>query len=154
MSDLAITFADWLAITEAKARYCRCLDTKDWAGYADVFAEDAVLDTTGAGGPRVEGRAALAAFVQSSMGEAVTVHQVHSPEIRLTAPDAAEAVFAMQDRVIFPPARAAAIGMRGLTGYGHYHEEYRRCADGGWRISASRLTRLHVDTERDQPPER
>lgn len=143
----ALSFSDWLGITEAKARYCRCLDTKDFAGYADVFTEDAVLDTTGAGGPRIEGRAALAAFVESSMGEAVTVHQVHSPEISQTGPDEAEAVFAMHDRVIFPKDRAAAIGMASLTGYGHYHEEYRRCADGVWRIARSALTRLHVDLE-------
>ena len=143
-----MTFADWLAITEAKARYCRCLDTKDWAGYADVFTRDAVLDTSGAGGPVVEGREALAAFVQASMGAAVTVHQVHAPEITMTGPDTADAVFAMCDRVIFPADRAAAIGITALTGYGHYHEQYRRCEDGAWRIARSALTRLHVDYEK------
>jgi hypothetical protein len=36
---------------QVKARYCRTLDTKDWAGYADVFTEDFELDTSAAGGP-------------------------------------------------------------------------------------------------------
>jgi len=27
----------YVAIRQVKARYCRTLDTKDWAGYADVF---------------------------------------------------------------------------------------------------------------------
>ena len=40
------SFKDWLAITEPKARYCRCLDTKDWESYAVVFCEDLVLDPT------------------------------------------------------------------------------------------------------------
>jgi hypothetical protein len=30
MNDLA-AIKDWLALCEAKARYCRTLDTKDWA---------------------------------------------------------------------------------------------------------------------------
>ncbi len=140
-------FADWLAITEAKARYCRCLDSKDWAGYADVFTPDAVLDTRGAGGALIEGREALVAMVRGSIGDAVTVHHVHSPEIRLTGQDTAGAVFAMQDRVIWAPEKAREVGRKSLTGYGHYHEEYRRCGDGQWRISRSALTRLHVDFE-------
>ena len=99
-------FATWQAICEVKARYCRCLDTKDWAGYADVFTEDAVIDTTKAGGPLMEGREALLAFLQASLADAATAHQVHSPEIAMTGLDSAEAVFAMQDRVVFPRAKA------------------------------------------------
>jgi SnoaL-like domain len=53
-------FADWLAICSLKARYCRCLDTEDWVGYADCFTEDLTLDTSPAGGARVEGREAVA----------------------------------------------------------------------------------------------
>jgi hypothetical protein len=30
-------------------------------------------------------------------------------------------------------------------GWGHYEEEYQRCADGRWRIRRLRLTRLRVD---------
>jgi hypothetical protein len=33
-------------ISEGKARYCRLLDTKDWAGFADLFTDDFVLDLT------------------------------------------------------------------------------------------------------------
>jgi SnoaL-like domain len=41
---MTTNFTDWLAICETKARYCLCLDTKDWAGYADCFTEDLVMD--------------------------------------------------------------------------------------------------------------
>jgi len=38
---------EWLeleAIKRLKARYFRCMDTKDWEGWADVFTEDASLE--------------------------------------------------------------------------------------------------------------
>ena len=33
-------FADWLAIANLKAAYCRLLDTKDWQGWGELWAED------------------------------------------------------------------------------------------------------------------
>lgn len=136
MSD-APNFADWLAITELKARYCRCLDSKDWTGYAAVYAEDAVLDTTGSGGARVEGREALVAYVRSSISEdTITTHHVHAPEIKVDG-DTATAIWAMQDRNIWPSGRK-------LLGFGHYHERYVRMADG-WRIAESKLTRINME---------
>jgi hypothetical protein len=136
MSDAAPDFADWLAICAVKARYCRTLDTKDWEGWAALFAEDLVLDTSGSGGARLEGRDAAVASVRRSIGEAVTVHQVHSPEIAVEG-DEARGVWAMYDRLIWPSGRS-------LTGFGHYHERYRRTA-AGWVIAASRLTRLSLE---------
>ena len=130
-------FSDWLAICELKARYCRCLDTKDWAGYAAVYAEDAVLDTTGSGGARVEGREALVAYVRSSISdETTTTHHVHQPEVAIDG-DQATAIWAMQDRNVWPNGRK-------LLGFGHYHERYRRVG-GEWRITESRLTRLNME---------
>lgn len=142
-----IGFADYLAICGTKARYCRCLDRKDWAGYADTFTPDAVLDTRPSGGREVEGRDAAVAMVRVSIGDAVTVHQVHSPELTPVDADTVDVVWAMQDRVIWAPERAREVGRRGLTGYGHYSERYARGPDGRWRIALSTLTRLHIDFE-------
>ena len=74
-------FEDWVAICETKARYCRCMDTKDWEGWADVFTEDLVLDSGPAGGYRVEGRDKVIAMVRKSIETAKTAHQVHNPEV-------------------------------------------------------------------------
>ena len=64
MTDIARIEA-YIAISEVKARYCRCLDTKDWTGYTEVFTEDFVLDTSAAGGPPpIHGREAA---VRSTM---------------------------------------------------------------------------------------
>lgn len=142
MTDLAKLEA-YIAITEVKARYCRMLDTKDWAGYADVFTEDVELDTRPAGGSLTHGREALLAIVRAAVETARTAHQVHSPEITLDG-DTAYVIWAMQDRVEWGADRAPKLGYLGHTGYGHYHERYVR-QDGSWRIAAQKLTRLHVD---------
>ena len=140
----ATRIADYLAICETKARYCRTLDTQDWDGYADVFTEDLVLDTTPAGGYMTHGRDEALRMIRASLEGASTAHQVHSPEIRFEG-DAADVIWAMQDRVVWPPERAARMGNLGHTGYGQYHERYVKCVDGRWRIANQRLTRLHVD---------
>jgi hypothetical protein len=130
-------FADWLAIQNLKARYCRLLDTKDWAGWRGLFTGDFILDTALAGGARIEGADAAVAYVRSSItDDTITTHQVHTPEITVNGDEAA-AIWAMMDRNIWPNGRT-------LTGYGHYAERYRK-VDEAWKIAASTLTRLHVD---------
>jgi hypothetical protein len=136
---------DYTGISQTKARYCRCLDEKDWNGYADVFTEDVVLDTTGSGGTLTHGRDKLLQIVRGSIEDAITAHQVHSPEMTAVDADTVDVIWAMQDRVIWSAARAQSIGKRSLTGYGHYRERYVRSRDGVWRIAKSSLTRLHID---------
>ncbi len=128
--------ADWRAIATLKARYCRLLDEKDWDGFAALFTEDVVIDTTASGGPRFEGAVQAVGSIRRSLEAARTVHHVHMPEIEIDG-DEARAVWAMQDRLIWSNGRT-------LTGYGHYHERYVRGA-AGWRIAESRLTRLIVE---------
>ena len=128
---------DWRAISELKARYCRLMDTKQWDAWRELFAEDYELDVTeGTDLPVIKGRDAALDRVLSSIRHATTVHQVHAPEIRIDG-DAASGIWAMQDRVIFPNGTS-------LTGYGHYHDRFRRL-DGQWRIVALKLTRLHLE---------
>lgn len=138
---------DFRDISETKARYCRCLDEKDWDGYADTFTRDAELDTSNSGGTTLQGREKLVEAVRSSIETATTVHQIHSPEMALVDTDTVDVIWAMQDRVIWGEDKAKSIGKRGLTGFGHYRERYVRCEDQRWRISRSKLTRLHIDFE-------
>ncbi|CAN7468230.1 nuclear transport factor 2 family protein [Phenylobacterium sp. LjRoot225] len=134
---------DWIALCNAKARYCRTLDTKDWDGFRDLFTEDYELDVSdGTGKPVIKGRDAAMASVQSSILTAKTAHQVHTPEITLNG-DEAHAIWAMQDRVVWGPDKS-------LTGYGHYHERWVR-QNGEWKIAALKLTRLHMDFQFPAP---
>jgi SnoaL-like domain len=132
-----------------KARYCRLLDTKDWDGLAALFIDDAILDVTqDTGNPPIHGRAAIIEQIKSAVIEAATSHQVHTPEITLLNDETAEGVWAMQDRVVWQMGKSPISGIASITGYGQYHETYRKTADG-WKFKSLRLTRFHVDMHPD-----
>ncbi len=132
-------------IRAVKARYCRMLDTKDWDGFAALFTEDAVMDVSqDTGNPPIMGIPALLDQVKFAVTNAATSHQVHTPEIILSGADSAEGVWAMQDRVVWQTGTSPVPGVASITGYGQYHEVYRR-VDGVWKIAALTLTRFHVD---------
>ena len=132
-------------IAQLKARYFRCLDTKDWACLETLFTPDAqaVYDTEGSGDlgtpdNPVTGPAAIAAFIRQGVEHLVTVHHGHMPEIQITSPTTASGIWAMEDILRTPG------GDDVLQGWGHYHETYERI-DGRWLIRTLRLTRLRVD---------
>ncbi len=134
-------------IKQLKARYFRCLDTKDWEAFADVFTPDARMDMSGEvrGGSDegvTTGSRAIAAFVRRMVGDVTTVHHGHTPEIEVTSPSTATGVWAMEDKLRWPDGAPLAA----MHGYGHYHDRYEM-ADGGWRIKSTTLTRLRVDFE-------
>lgn len=132
------TLEDVEAIKQLKARYFRTLDTKQWDELREVFTNDVVVDTTDSGGSVVTGGDQVVAFLKTTLGDAITVHQGHMPEIELTSPTTATGIWALNDIVIF-----TSFGFR-LDGYGHYHETYEK-VDGEWRIASLTLTRLHMD---------
>jgi len=127
------------AIKKLRGQYTRAIDTKDWDLYARSLAEDARLATDGGVN---EGRDTIVANISQALATAQTVHHLHTPEIELTGPDSATAVWAMNDYVDF--------GKFLLRGYGHYDEEYVRTGEG-WKIKSSTLRRLRVDTEGELP---
>jgi uncharacterized protein (TIGR02246 family) len=124
-------------IKQLKARYLRCLDTKDWEAFAGLFTADAVMEADG----YVErGRDAILAFLPRVLDGVVTTHHGHMPEITITGPDSATGIWAMFDYLTFPGGEPP----KGLRGYGHYHEEYVR-EQGVWRMRRLTLTRLRLD---------
>jgi hypothetical protein len=137
--DNATTLLAIEAIKQLKARYCRYLDTKDWAAWRALFTDDFVSDTSEAGGKLIVGADDFVAFTRKGIGRPAqaTAHQVHAPEIELTSATTARGVWALQDVVRFGPGVT-------LVGYGHYHETYENVA-GQWLIKSSKLTRLRED---------
>jgi uncharacterized protein (TIGR02246 family) len=132
-------------IKALKARYFRCMDTKDWGGFADQFAPDAVMDMSGevpAGDGITRGNHAIAAFVRDAVDPVVTVHHGHMPEIEVTSLTTARGIWAMEDKLRWPDGAP----IRTLHGYGHYHETYEKI-DGRWLIKTLTLTRLRLDVE-------
>ena len=129
------------AIKQVKARYFRLMDTKDWDGLAGVFADDVEIDITSEGMGVVRGVADYMPFLVGVLGDVVTVHHGHMPEIELTSATTAKGIWAMEDMLRWPQGSP----IREMHGYGHYHETYEKLADG-WRIKTLKLTRLRVDT--------
>ena len=132
------------AIRTLKARYFRLLDTKDWAGWRELFTDDLVAETDVTPPkpdgshklPPVHGADIFVEQVRTTLGDGVTVHHGHMPEIELLSETSAHGIWAMEDIVAFPTML--------LRGYGHYHEHYRKQQDD-WRIARLHLTRLRVD---------
>lgn len=138
-------------IKRLKARYCRLMDTKDWEGYRELFTADVTVNLESAGeavpgqgqepteaaGAVIAGVDSFIAMIVPTLGEVVTVHQCHTPEIDLLSPSSAQGIWAMEDLLLFPDGTQ-------LHGFGHYHETYEKQGDH-WRIKSTRLTRLRTD---------
>lgn len=144
-------------IRQLKARYYRCMDTKDWDGLARVFAPDAVFDLhevdsvrhplTGAWSPPYgddsavyRGHAAVLKMIRDAVSHRVTIHHGHMSEIEITGENAARAIWAMEDTILNAPGDPPLY----MHGMGHYHDEYVRLPTG-WAISNTRITRLFLD---------
>jgi hypothetical protein len=125
--------ADIEAIKQLKARYIRLVDSKNWEAWRALFTDDCQVETEGG---LFVGPDAVVASVSTALASGTTVHRATMPEISLTGPDSASAIWAMQDVVD--------LEVRGehheFHGYGYYYEEYRRGPDG-WRIRATKLVR-------------
>jgi ketosteroid isomerase-like protein len=140
VSDLEARIARLEAIEEIrrlKARYFRCVDTKAWDEFAELFTDDVVIEfAESTSGART--KAEFVAAARRHFVGAVSVHHGHEPEIEILDECRATAIWPMYD-LVEVPAESSYVSH---TGWGHYTESYRREADGRWRISASRLTRL------------
>jgi len=133
------------SLRELKARYCRLADHKEWDQLADLFTEDASLRFYDAGGQirsQINGRDAIARKLENSVGAAQPIHHIFSAEFVISSATEAQAVWAMEDRLIQPEGVKARF--QTMHGFGHYHEDYR-LTGGRWLISKLQQTRLKLD---------
>ena len=126
------------------------MDTKDWDGFAQVFAPDAVMDMssemrdgTTEGSGITHGQPQIAAFVRSAVDAVQTVHHGHMPEIESDVAhhrerdlgDGGQAALAARGRPS-GPCTGTVITTRPM-----------RSLMAEWRIKTITLTRLRVDAE-------
>lgn len=131
-------------IKELVARRCRTLDAQDWEGYARCHTADIVSHAIGTElgkGEPVVGIDAVLAVLREQLAGRTTVHQVHSPEIRVAADRTAAGVWAMEDRLWWEHEGRS----HWLHGFGHYYEQYV-VEDGRWLVASRRLVRIRVDS--------
>ena len=137
------------SIRQLKARYYRCLDTKDWAGLETVFAPDVYADMREAvedydPAATITGAHSFAQSIKNAVEGLDTVHHGHTPEIEITSPTAARGIWAMEDKLWKQKNSTSTLPFDFLHGYGHYHETYEKVS-GHWLIKTTKLTRLRVD---------
>jgi hypothetical protein len=127
-------------LRQLKYRYLRTLDLKEWDEFADTLTEDVAASY----GSHLtcDGRDAVVSFMRESLGtpSIITVHQCHHPEITVDG-DTAAGRWYLQDIVLVLEHRLV------LTGAAFYDDEYRRCADGKWRIAKTGYIRSYEATQ-------
>lgn len=129
------------AICTTKARYCRFIDLKQWDDLRQLFVPDARLTFRGIDGQVLYQFDDLRAFIETTANallDAQTIYQVHNPEITLTSPTTATAIWSMEDHVLSSSNQDGPFNT--LHGYGDYYETFQR-TDGTWRIKTIDLRR-------------
>jgi hypothetical protein len=135
-------------IKALKARYFRCMDTKDWEAFANLFSADASIDMSGemrasnADAGIIRGRNEIVTFVRNAINDVTTVHHGHTPEIDIVSPTCATGIWAIEDSLRWPEGTP----IQTLHGYGHYHDTYEK-HDESWLIASTQLTRLRLDVQ-------
>jgi hypothetical protein len=130
------------AIRSLKARYFRCMDTKQWEELATLLTADLQVISPN-GSVWLEGGAAFAASLRQSLEHSVSVHQGLTAEIVIIDKNHARAIWAMQD-VIEWQDKHPREGWKSILGRGHYHDTFRSTA-GCWQIATLSLIRLRLD---------
>lgn len=139
-------------IRRLKFRYMRAIDTHDFDVLETVFTPD-VHVWFGNGTYTFSGIEAVRGFYAGLLTPGfVTSHIAVHPEIEFSGPDAAQAIWRVEDVCHFieplPPIVAFPLeGGEVLQGAGHYYDEYRLVA-GEWRISSSGYVRIFERIER------
>ena len=117
---------DHIEITRLMYRYARCADYKDYAGFGEVFCEDAVFEYLG---EPVSGLAAIRDMMLALEKYSVTQHRVSNVLYDVDKDTAAGETYCLAAHLREDEAGTVSIEM-GIV----YRDELRRM-EQGWRIA-------------------
>ncbi|GAA4330916.1 nuclear transport factor 2 family protein [Variovorax defluvii] len=128
-------------IRQKKAKYCRFVDTKQWKQFEALALPDArfiFYDVNGKVLHDFPSPESLLAPTARLLDGARSSHRVSNSELSLISETQVEAIWAMEDYLVFPAKNGKpATAMRG---YGHYHEIWE-CKEDDWFLKKLELTR-------------
>ena len=132
------------AIKQIKGTYCKCVGKEDWDAFFTLFTEDLEF-VTPANGAVFTPLSAFYAMHKKSLQDPKVWGVVHcyTPIITVTGANTASGVWGMEDVHIYPDTDPHV----GHHGYGFYHEDYVRTAEG-WKFK-----RIEVIYDRMDPLE-
>ncbi|MBO0144594.1 nuclear transport factor 2 family protein [Agrobacterium sp. Ap1] len=132
-------------IETRKARYCRYIDTKQWDEFQELFLNEPYIRFMDTEGQTIHAFASLDDFVTTSaryLEGARTIHQVHNAEMERVSDREVNAIWSMEDYLVFP--RVDQTRPASMHGYGHYHETWH-LEGGEWRIARLELRRTILE---------
>ncbi|MCX6000429.1 MAG: nuclear transport factor 2 family protein [Chloroflexi bacterium] len=122
------------AIKRLKYKYFRCVDTKLCDELRECFVPDATTSYRN-GQYSYSGVDKILKFLSRSLGELLTMHHGHHPEIKITSPTTAKGTWSLEDFVIDRKAKTR------LHGAAFYHDDYVK-VDGQWKTKSTGYTRI------------
>ena len=134
---MAISIEDHVAIQRLMYTYARCADTRDYAGFAEVFCEDAVFDFSGR---VVTSLASIQDMMLALEKYHRTLHQVHNTLYEVDGDSASGETYCLASHLSDEDGRQVKIDM-GII----YRDQLRRCASG-WQISRREFDLLWSQT--------
>lgn len=128
------------AIRALQAKYQRCLDTRDFDGLAECFAED-VVSSYGNGSMSYEGREAVLGFLRGAMSlDMPSSHLIHGGEIDVKDAASASAKWYLEDFLLH---RKFLVKLHGAA---IYDVDYVK-RDGRWMIRSIGYKRCYEYVE-------
>lgn len=132
-------------VRQAKARYCRYLDTKQWDAFADLFIPEPEITMYDEAGALVVAYSARDEFIVAArdyLEGARSIHQVHNDELTQVSDREIGAIWSMEDYILFPEGENVRPSRH--HGYGHYYETWVLTSEG-WRIASLELRRTILE---------
>ncbi len=129
------------AIRYLQAKYQRCLDTRDFDGLAECFADD-VVSSYGNGSMSYNGKTAVLDFLRRVMTlDMPSTHLIHGGEIDILSPCTASAKWYLEDFLLHKKYKVK------LHGAAIYQVDYQKY-DEQWKIQSIGYERCYEYVER------
>lgn len=130
---MSISVEDHIAIQRLMYRYANCADNKDYAGFEQVFCDDAVFDF---GGREVSPLPAIQEMMLALEKYNCTQHCIHNTLYEVQGDSATGETYCLASHLLKDGGLTLKVDM-GIT----YRDHLRR-TPGGWRIALRRFNLL------------